>query len=82
MKFAAPQARTSSIPARDPAFRPEAIGTTSQRTLTFADRVIYQHAVEEVYWLHRIWPKETRHPPAVKSASASNARALIDRQLK
>src|SRR2546427_8381919 len=28
------------------------------RTLTFADRVAYQYAIEEVYWRHRIWPKE------------------------
>src|SRR5581483_12250822 len=27
------------------------------RTLTFADRVAYQRAIEEVYWQHRIWPK-------------------------
>ena len=26
--------------------------------LTFADRVAYQRAIEEVYWRHRIWPKE------------------------
>src|SRR5580765_2262378 len=25
--------------------------------LTFADRVAYQRAIEEVYWRHRIWPK-------------------------
>src|SRR6266853_3451913 len=25
------------------------------RTLTFADRVAYQRAIEEVYWRHRIW---------------------------
>src|SRR5215467_7870433 len=30
------------------------------RTLTFTDRVTYQRAIEEVYWRHRIWPKE-RH---------------------
>jgi hypothetical protein len=24
----------------------------------FADRVAYQRAIEEVYWRHRIWPKE------------------------
>ena len=30
----------------------------TQRTLTFADRVAYQRAIEEVYWQHRIWPKE------------------------
>ena len=27
-------------------------------TLTFAERVAYQHAMEDVYWRHRIWPKE------------------------
>src|SRR5882757_3498855 len=42
-------------------FRPEA-NTISQRTLTFAERVAYQRAVEEVYWLHRIWPKENPGP--------------------
>ena len=26
------------------------------KTLTFADRVAYQRAIEEVYWRHRIWP--------------------------
>ena len=43
-------------------FRPEAANSASQRTLTFADRVSYQHAIEEVYWLHRIWPKENSRP--------------------
>ena len=28
------------------------------RTLTFAERVAYQYAIEDVYWRHRIWPKE------------------------
>jgi hypothetical protein len=28
-----------------------------KQTLTFADRVAYQRAIEEVYWEHRIWPK-------------------------
>src|SRR6266446_3866605 len=27
-------------------------------TLPFADRVAYQRAIEDVYWRHRIWPKE------------------------
>jgi N-acetylneuraminic acid mutarotase len=31
-------------------------------TLTLADRVIYQRAIEEVYWRHRIWPKERPDP--------------------
>jgi N-acetylneuraminic acid mutarotase len=33
-----------------------------RRTLTFAERVAYQYAIEEVYWRHRIWPKENRGP--------------------
>src|SRR5882724_5042023 len=32
------------------------------RTLTFADRVAYQRAIEEVYWQHRIWPKANASP--------------------
>jgi hypothetical protein len=32
------------------------------RTLTFADRVAYQRAIEEVYWHHRIWPEATWPP--------------------
>jgi len=31
-------------------------------TLTLADRVAYQRAIEEVYWRHRIWPKERPDP--------------------
>src|SRR5205809_4045221 len=31
---------------------------SAKRTLTFAERVTYQRAIEEVYWRHRIWPKE------------------------
>ena len=34
----------------------------SYRLLTFAERVGYQRAIEEVYWRHRIWPKERRDP--------------------
>src|SRR5436190_6524580 len=34
--------------------------TTQSKTLTFEDRVAYQRAIEEVYWHHRIWPKENR----------------------
>jgi hypothetical protein len=28
----------------------------TQRTLSFADRVAYQRAIEDVYWRHRICP--------------------------
>src|SRR6266404_4351148 len=43
-------------------FRAEAATNLSQRTLTFAERVAYQRAIEEVYWRHRIWPKERPDP--------------------
>jgi len=42
--------------------RPEAPTNVSSRTLTFAERVAYQRAIEEVYWRHRIWPKENQQP--------------------
>src|SRR5947207_12057758 len=32
------------------------------RSLSFADRVAYQRAIEDVYWRHRIWPKERLDP--------------------
>jgi N-acetylneuraminic acid mutarotase len=43
-------------------FRSQAPAKVPQRTLTFADRVAYQRAIEEVYWHHRIWPKENAKP--------------------
>src|SRR6478736_4133847 len=43
-------------------FHAEAPITGSQRTLTFAQRAGYQRAIEEVYWRHRIWPKENAKP--------------------
>jgi hypothetical protein len=41
---------------------PEEPSKVSQRTLTFAERVAYQRAIEEVYWRHRIWPKDRPDP--------------------
>ncbi len=31
-------------------------------TVTFSERVGYQYAIEEVYWRHRIWPKDNPGP--------------------
>jgi N-acetylneuraminic acid mutarotase len=45
----------------------------SQRTLTFAQRVAYQRAIEEVYWRHRIWPKENPDPKPSPDAVMSQA---------
>jgi hypothetical protein len=33
-----------------------------ERGLTFAERVAYQRAIEQVYWRYRIWPKERPDP--------------------
>jgi hypothetical protein len=44
-----------------------------QRTLTFAERVVYQRAIEEVYRRHRIWPKERPDPKPSIDAVISQA---------
>ena len=48
-----------------PFLRSEIQGSVSYRVLAFAERVTYQRAIEQVYWQHRIWPKENpqRKPP-------------------
>src|SRR6266487_475573 len=43
-------------------FSPQASLQLSEKTLSFAERVTYQRAIEDVYWRHRIWPKEHRDP--------------------
>ena len=46
-------------------FRPEAPAKLSHPAaagLSFEERVAYQRAIEEVYWRHRIWPKENSRP--------------------
>src|SRR5437588_1488639 len=45
----------------------------AQRTLTFAQRVAYQRAIEDVYWRHRIWPKERPDPKPSLDAVISQA---------
>src|SRR6266436_8833009 len=47
-------------------FRPETQAGVSQRTLTFEERVSYQRAIEEVYWRHRIWPRNGGERPDPK----------------
>src|SRR5215510_1373393 len=52
-----------------------AFGTNAHesRNLSFADRVAYQRAIEEVYWHHRIWPKERPDPKPPLDAVMSQA---------
>src|SRR5215475_95713 len=51
----------------------EARSNLSQRMLTFSERVAYQRAIEEVYWRHRIWPKERPDPKPSLDAVMSQA---------
>ena len=49
-------------------FHPEAPAKASDPAaagLTFAERVAYQRAIEEVYWRHRIWPKRATRSQAI-----------------
>jgi N-acetylneuraminic acid mutarotase len=59
--------------SRLPFFRSQAQANRSQRTLTFAQRVSYQRAIEEVYWRHRIWPKDQSEPKPSLDAVMSQA---------
>src|SRR4029434_10020432 len=45
----------------------------NNRSLSFADRVAYQTAIEDVYWRHRIWPKERPDPKPSLDAVMSQA---------
>src|SRR5262245_61312156 len=51
----APKPAAPGRPAAD-----AATNSNQARTLTFAERVAYQRAIEDVYWRHRIWPKENQ----------------------
>jgi len=55
------------------ATKPEARTELSQRALTFEERVLYQRAIEEVYWRHRIWPKDRSDPKPSLDAVMSQA---------
>src|SRR6266700_1815929 len=60
-------------------FCSEAPANSSQRTLTFAERVAYQRAIEEVYWRHRIWPKE--RPDLKPSLDAAMTQAQLEKKV-
>ena len=53
--------------------RPEAPAKDSDRRPTFEERVSYQRAIEDVYWRHRIWPKENPVPKPPLDAVMSQA---------
>ena len=47
--------------------------------LSFAERVSYQRAIEDVYWRHRIWPKE--RPDAKPSLDAVMTQAQLEKKV-
>src|SRR5438034_3756216 len=58
-------------------------------TLSFAERVTYQRAIEDVYWRHRIWPKpleswsaraQDQMPKVVAAATANYTLPAISDQ--
>src|SRR5437868_14097771 len=59
--------------------RSETPAKISQGTLTSAERVAYQRAIENVYWRHRIWPKE--RPDAKPSLDAVMSQAQIEKKV-
>src|SRR5262249_30836342 len=64
----------SFVTGAAPAFlRPHGQVNASPRTLAFEERVSYQRAIEEVYWRHRIWPKERKDPKPSLEAVMSEA---------
>jgi hypothetical protein len=63
LKVASPEANTAfGENGHEITASPAAPASRWDRTLTFAQRVAYQRAIEEVYWRHRIWPKERPDP--------------------
>ena len=46
---------------------------SQSRAFSFAERVAYQRAIEDVYWRHRIWPKENSDPKPSLDAVMSQA---------
>src|SRR2546422_6356805 len=60
--------------------RPQGQVDASQRTLTFEERVSFQRAIEDVYWRHRIWPKE--RPDPKPSLDAVMSQAQLEKKVK
>ena len=53
--------------------RADASSKFSPRTLSFSERVAHQRAIEDVYWRHRIWPKDRPDPKPSLDAVMSQA---------
>ncbi|MDQ6760146.1 MAG: dockerin type I domain-containing protein [Acidobacteriota bacterium] len=59
---------------------PPSTESASRGALTVAERIAYQRAIEEVYWRHRIWPKE--NSGAKPALEAVMAQAQIEEKVE
>src|SRR6266480_632357 len=75
-----------NLPEQPPKARPPRSDAVSgangheSATLSFAERVAYQRAIEDVYWRHRIWPKE--RPDPKPSLDALMSQATIEKKVQ
>src|SRR6478735_12116994 len=78
--FALGQSRSRGTAKRSVA----ASAIRADRRLTFADRVAYQRAIEEVYWQHRIWPHANAgpKPPLAKVMSQAQIEEKVKEYLR
>src|SRR6266576_3046208 len=69
---------------RSPGTAKRSVAASAVRALTFADRVAYQRAIEEVYWQHRIWPKANAgpKPPLGKVMSQAQIEEKVEDYLR
>jgi N-acetylneuraminic acid mutarotase len=53
------------------------------RTLSFAERVAFQQAIEDIYWRHRIWPRNDGENPDRKPAlDAVMSQAQLEKKVE
>jgi hypothetical protein len=60
-------------PGTTGAYDSTAKSPSQPRAFSFAERVAFQRAIEDVYWRHRIWPKENPAPKPSLDALMSQA---------
>ena len=62
--------------------RPARVSHPAATGLTFAERVSYQRAIEDVYWRHRIWPRSRGENPNPKpSLDAVMSQAELEKKV-
>src|SRR6266513_102993 len=75
-----------NLPEQPPKARPPRVNAVfggnghESATLSFAERVAYQQAIEDVYWRRRIWPKERLDPKP--SLDALMSQATIEKKVQ